>query len=88
MKKLLILALTGWIVLASCSASSHAVSDKKAARKERKEEYAVKNGSSKKDYKQTMKENYRQRKRMEREARKENKRSWGQNKNGDVFGVY
>lgn len=75
MKKLLILALAGWISFSSCSSSRHADS-------------GGKHRSSKADYKRAMRENYKQRKKMDREARRENKRNWGQNKNGDVFGIY
>jgi hypothetical protein len=71
--------------------------DKKEARKLKRENRkatreAYKNrtgsGATKSDYGRIMKENYRQRKKMEKASRKENRRNWGRNQSGDVFQVF
>jgi len=72
--------------------------DRKEARQLRREERKDRRAAyksngytgagSKQDNARINRENYKQRKQMERASRKENGRKWGSNQNGDVFGVY
>lgn len=67
-------------------------SDRKAAREYRKEqrrarsaEYRAKHGKS--DYVRMMKENNKQRRKMDKAARKQNRGKWDTNELGNVYGV-
>ncbi len=68
--------------------------DKKEARKQKKElrqgkRNEFRHGTGKgSDYDRRMRENLRQRKKMDKASRKENRKNWGTNQNGDVFGIY
>ena len=63
---------------------------RKENRKARREAFKSRNGAgaAKSDYNRIMKENYKQRKKMERASRKENRSNWGTNQSGDVFNVF
>jgi len=63
---------------------------RRAERKARHEEYMSRtHGSSKNlERRRIEKENYKQRRQMERAARRQNRGNWGSNVNGDVFQVY
>ncbi len=59
---------------------------RKAERAEYRSRYREKTGRSDPD--RIMRENIRQRKKMDKAARKENRRNWGTNELGDPFGIY
>jgi len=44
--------------------------------------------TSKREQRRMDRENYKQRKKMEKASRKENRRGWGTNKNGDAFHIH
>jgi uncharacterized protein YxeA len=67
-------------------------SDRKAEREYRREqrkakraEYRAKHGKS--DYVRTIKDNNKQRRKMDKASRKENRRRWDTNELGDVYGI-
>lgn len=63
---------------------------KKEARKAKRAEYQhrERGASAQPDRHRIMRDNVRQRKQIDKASRKENRRKWGTNKGGDVFGIY
>ncbi len=65
----------------------HRKQNRKALRKQVKNRDAS-TARRKEDEKRWMRENQKQLKKMEKASKKENRKSWGTNEMGDVFGVY